>query len=70
MTGNATRPGGDPTELPPGLEFWFMTENRRAWRWLKLLQDEPQPSKVKQLKEIMPTEVRSAIADVYKRAGR
>ncbi|MFW6341279.1 MAG: hypothetical protein ACOC0Q_10460 [Wenzhouxiangella sp.] len=47
-----------------------MTENRRAWRWLKLLQDEPMPSVVRQLKEIMPAEVRSAIADAYRRAGR
>jgi hypothetical protein len=46
-----------------------MTDNRRAYRWLKLLQDEPLPSVVKQLKEIMPSEVRSAIADVYRRAG-
>lgn len=47
-----------------------MTENLRAWRWLKLLQTETVPSVVRGLKEIMPPEVRAAIADVYRRAGR
>lgn len=70
MTGNGRGQGGDRTDLPHGLEYRFMTENRRAWRWLKLLQDEPMPSVVRQLKEIMPAEVRSAIADAYRRAGR
>jgi hypothetical protein len=69
MTGNVTRHGGDRKELPHGLEFQFMTDNRRAWRWLKLLQEEPLPGVVRDLKEIMPSEVRSAIADVYRRAG-
>jgi hypothetical protein len=70
MTGNGISSGGDRAELDPRLEYRFMTENRRAWRWMKLLQEESsRPKALEQLKEIMPTEVRAAIADVYRRAG-
>lgn len=70
MTGNGGRSGGDRRELAPGAEYQFMTQNRRAWRWLKVLQDEQLPSVVAKLKEIMPPEVRAAIAEAYRRAGR
>lgn len=70
MTGNVARRNADPAELDPGLEYRFMNEDRRAYRWLKLLQEETDRVVIGQLKEIMPPEVRSAIADLYKRAGR
>lgn len=54
--------------LPYDAEAWLWQESPRAWGWHKALLYEDDKGLREQLKAIMPAEVRTAIADAYRRA--
>ena len=56
--------------LPYDTEAWLWQESPRAWGWHKALLYEDHAGVRRQLKEIMPAEVRKVVAEAYRRAGR
>lgn len=56
--------------LPYEAEAWLWRQSPRAWSWHKALLYEDHAAVRDQLKQIMPGEVRTDIAEAYRRAAR
>lgn len=48
-------------------EGWLYQHHPNAWGYLKAMQHEPNLGQLAKIKEILPPEVKRAIADAYKR---